>query len=103
MLKENVMFLNNQSYMSLKAIASAMCLDSYTLEDLVMINDWKDTVEIVNDEVMIPFDVFKRIKLPQDCHFFKIAAAYLKSEAVNRKRGDNNGKHRKQKGNTNRS
>lgn len=103
MFQNNVKFLNNQSYMSLKTVASAMCLDNYALEDLIMINDWKDTVEIVNDEVMIPFDVFKRIKLPQDCYFFKIAAAYLKSEIINKKRGDSHGKYRKQKGYAHRS
>lgn len=66
--------------MSLNVIASALCLDNGFIEDLVMAKDYEGTVEIVNDEIMVPFDVFKRIRLPQDEYFFEILAAYLKSK-----------------------
>lgn len=72
--------MRGQPYIPLNTIASAMCLDISLVEDLVMAKDYRDTVEIVNDEVMVPFDVFKRIRLPQDEHFFEIVSAYYKSK-----------------------
>lgn len=74
----NTMFIHKQPYISLNTIASALCLNSSLIEDLAMAKDYNGTVEIVDDEVMIPFDVFKRMRLPQDEHYFKIVAAYLK-------------------------
>lgn len=71
-------FLNNQPYMPLTVIASALCLNRELVEDLVMEKDFKGTVEIIDNNVMVPFDVFKRLKLPQDEKFFQIVAAYLK-------------------------
>ena len=72
--------INGQSYISLNVIADAFCLDKSFVEDLVMTKDIKGNVEIVNDKVMVPFDVFKRIKFPQDEYFFQIVAAYYKSK-----------------------
>ena len=80
-------FLNNQPYMPLTAIASALCLKRELVEDLVMEKDFKGTVEIIDNNVMVPFDVFKKLKLPQDEYFFKIAAAYLKGR-IRKKKGD---------------
>lgn len=70
--------MNGQPYMSLTVIANAFCLEKNFVEDLVMTKDLKGTVEIVHDKVMVPFDVFKRIKFPQDEYFFQIIAAYYK-------------------------
>jgi len=79
-------FFNGQPYMSLNVIASALCLSTSLVEDLAMAKDYNGTLEIVNDEIMIPFDIFKRIRFPQDEYFFKIAAAYLKKKCERKNR-----------------
>lgn len=78
-------FVNGQTYMPLNVIANAFCLESNLVEDLVMTKDKQGTVEIIDDKVMVPFDVFKKIKFPQDEYFFRIVAAYLKGSVRKRK------------------
>ena len=80
MKKIETVILNGQPYMPLNVIANAFCLEKGFVEDLVMKKDVKGTVEIINDKVMVPFDVFKRVKFPQDEYFFQIVAAYYKGK-----------------------
>lgn len=89
-MRYEIKFMNGQPYMPLNVIANAFCLDKSFVEDLVMRKDVKGTVEIIHDKVMVPFDVFRRIKFPQDEYFFQIVAAYYKGK-LQQKGGIKNG------------
>lgn len=80
MCNYNTTLFKGHTYLPLTVIANAFCLDSNLVEDMAMSKDRNDIVEIINDQVMIPFEVFKRMNFPQDKYFFKIVAAYLRGE-----------------------
>lgn len=67
-----------KTYIALRVLASAFCVSNNLFLHLVREVDRGET-KMYQDEVIIPYTIFKRLRLPQDCTFFEILTVYLKN------------------------
>lgn len=78
MYNEELVKVNNNVYFPLRIITRAFCLEKSFVEHLLIKTDKYKKVIEMNSDLLVPLSVFKKMRFPQDEHFFKLVIVYLK-------------------------
>lgn len=73
----NAVMIQNEAYLPLSVIAKAFCLCEDFVTNLTMAKTKDKARYTASGELLISYNTFKRLRLPQDNFFFKILGMFL--------------------------